>query len=210
MDQLNELYKLIDFILEQYYSINADWESNSLYKPINMKNKKVHNLIEDNELSDIVYNYRNFINNYYSDIYTSLQGLNLTNEVEMRIKANNSLQDKIYRYCSEEKHEYGHIPINKCVNDLIGFRLIFSNDVDLVDIISYINNRYDNVVCINSSKDAYIATHVYVVSNDNYMFRWELQLWNKSDYYNNKESHEKYKQEYTKYEYELKEEEQNG
>ena len=109
------------------------------------------------------------------------------------------------------------ISFNKSPNSIaaktriaIGFRLIFSNDVDLVDIISYINNRYDNVVCINSSKDAYIATHVYVVSNDNYMFRWELQLWNKSDYYNNKESHEKYKQEYTKYEYELKEEEQNG
>lgn len=79
--------------------------------------------------------------------------------------------------------------------------------IKLEDVITYINNRYSNAVCINSSKDGYVAVHVYFVHDDNYKFRWELQLWNKSTYLNNKQCHEIYKQEYTKYEYELREKE---
>lgn len=90
--------------------------------------------------------------------------------------------------------------INKCLNDIIGFRLIFKRDEDFKKIISYIKNKYSNIKCIDSSKNKYIAVHLYFTNDNNYLFRWELQLWNSSDEYNNKESHEKYKQEYTNYE----------
>lgn len=207
MSEIEQLDYLINYILNKYDSINSDWEKSILYKSLNMKKNKVNDLYENSELSDIVFNYRNFINDYYSEIYNDISSLNIDNEIEMRIKTNNSLQDKIVRYCNQEKHEYGHIPINKCVNDLIGFRIIFNNDIDLIKIIDYINSKYNNIICRDSSKNGYIATHIYFVSDNNYRFRWELQLWNKSAYINNKECHEIYKQAYTKYEFESKEEE---
>ena len=111
-----------------------------------------------------------------------------------------SLQDKINRYYAEKKHEYGKISINKCVNDILGIRLIFNEEENLHEIMNYINKKYNNLKSIDSSKDGYVATHAYFIKNDNSKFQWELQLWNKKDVENNKECHEKYKQEYTKFE----------
>lgn len=116
------------------------------------------------------------------------------------------MQDKISKYYLDEKHGYGEVPINKCINDILGFRIIFNKSIDLIKIIEYINSNYSNLICINSSKNGYIATHVYFIKDNNFQFRWELQLWNMEDVENNKECHEKYKQEYTKYEVENREE----
>ena len=53
--------------------------------------------------------------------------------------------------------------------------------------------------CIDSSKKAYKATHIYF-KQDNWNFQWELQIWNKENEINNINSHEKYKQGYVKWE----------
>ena len=64
--------------------------------------------------------------------------------------------------------------------------------------------KYSDLKCINSSKDEYNATHIYF-KKDNYTFQWELQVWNKVDEANNINSHERYKQDYVKWENENKE-----
>ena len=169
----------------------------------------VSDIIEDNELLDIIYEYRNYVLNLYNGLLNGIASLNLNNKVEVRVKAYSSVQDKVNRYNEEKKHEYGKIPINKCINDILGFRIIFNKDIDFIKTIDYINNKYTDLKCINSSKNGYIAIHVYFTKNDNYKFRWELQLWNSKDVENNKECHERYKQEYTKFENENEEDDKN-
>lgn len=202
-DSINELDKLINYIMEKHNSINNEWMASNENNKYNLRNKKVTDILKNNELSDYIFDYRNFINLYYASLFQEINNLGLNNQVEIRIKMYNSLQDKINRYCIELKHENGYIPINKCVNDLLGFRIIFSKSIDMSQIIDYINNKYDNLICIDSSKDGYIATHIYFTKDSNFKFRWELQLWNLESYDNNKKCHEIYKQDYTKYESDL-------
>ena len=197
---VDELDKLIEFIYNKHDIISKDWKKDKRYKPINMKKIQVADVVLNNELLDIIYDYRNFISNYYTDLLNDISLLKLNNQVELRIKAYSSLQDKINRYYAEKKHEYGKISINKCVNDILGIRLIFNEAKNLQEVMNYINKKYNNLKSIDSSKDGYVATHVYFMKNDNLKFQWELQLWNKKDVENNKECHEKYKQEYTKFE----------
>lgn len=59
-------------------------------------------------------------------------------------------------------------------------------------IMQLINTKYKNLKCIDSSK------------KDNFTFQWELQVWNKVDEINNIRSHEKYKQDYVRWENENK------
>lgn len=206
---INELDKLIEFIYNNFGLINKNWENNKKYKKINMRKYMVSDIIEDNELLDIIYEYRNYVLNLYNGLLNGIASLNLNNKVEVRVKAYSSVQDKVNRYNEEKKHEYGKIPINKCINDILGFRIIFNKDIDFIKTIDYINNKYTDLKCINSSKNGYIAIHVYFTKNDNYKFRWELQLWNSKDVENNKECHERYKQEYTKFENENEEDDKN-
>lgn len=129
--------------------------------------------------------------------------MNLKSEINSRVKAQNSIEYKIYNYMTE-KHEYGKVSLNKCFNDLYGIRIIFKDDVEYKDIKRFINEEYKGKLkCYNASKGEYVATHIYF-KKDNYSFQWELQIWNKSNYETNIISHEHYKQSYTKWEKENK------
>ena len=67
-------------------------------------------------------------------------------------------------------------------------------------IKNYIENHEK---CIKSYRKDYKATHIYF-RQGNFNFQWELQIWNKEDEINNINSHEKYKQDYIKWEKENK------
>ena len=71
------------------------------------------------------------------------------------------------------------------------------------EILRLTNNKYKKLKCIDSTKNDYKAVHIYF-KKDNYAFQWELQIWNKIDATNNIISHEKYKQDYVKWENENK------
>ncbi len=70
--------------------------------------------------------------------------------------------------------------------------------------------KYPALKCIEANRNKYRATHIYFRDNDNTKFQWELQIWNFNNVENNYDSHEKYKQEYTKWENNIKEDERNG
>ena len=70
----------------------------------------------------------NFINDKFSYIFNELQQLCFSCNVTSRVKALNSIQYKIENY--RLNHENGKIPIKKCLNDLLGFRIIFLDDID--------------------------------------------------------------------------------
>lgn len=70
-------------------------------------------------------------------------------------------------------------------------------------IMELVKNKFNNLKCIDASKQNYKATHIYF-KQDNYNFQWELQIWNKKDEFSNINSHEKYKQNYVRWENENK------
>lgn len=199
---LEELDKLIDFIQTEYIDFTTKWEQSNYYSKINLKNTVVCDILENKVLLDAIINYREFINE--NNIQLVLDFKQFTTEkskVNIRTKAKNSIEYKIKNYM--ENHENGKVPINKCFNDLFGIRIIVKDGLTYNEIENLITNKYSNLKCINSSKKDYKATHIYFKKN-NFSFQWELQIWNKIDEINNIQSHERYKQDYVRWENENK------
>jgi len=195
---MNEVYKLIEYIMLMHNKINDMWKKSNDYYPLNMKTCRVHDIYNDEKLLFYVFNYRNFINKHTINIIEDIQTLKLNNSVDTRVKALNSIQDKISKY--ENKKEKGKIPIKKCLNDIYGLRIILNDDITYENIKEYVENKYDKLKCILAYREKYKAVHVYFGTSDNKNFQWELQIWNKKDKKNNLISHFKYKQAYTKWE----------
>lgn len=200
---LDELENLIAFISSEYGRLYDKWKKSSLYIPINQKSKLVKNIVEDDSIYNSILNYRQFINENHLEFKMAMDKLNLSSQVNSRVKAQNSIEFKLENYMSS-KHNFGEGPINKCFNDLYGIRIIFNKSVTHKEIENFIKKRFGNdLKCIDSSKGEYVATHIYF-KIDNFSYQWELQVWNKENEKNNILSHEKYKQDYTKWEKENK------
>ena len=199
---LKDLDKLIQFIQFEYSEFNEKWKNNENYDKINLNKYEVRNLLDNETLLNNVFNYREFINENNIKLIMDFKKFNTkTIKVNIRAKTKNSIEYKIKNYT--QNHEEGKIPINKCLNDLFGIRFITQKNLSYEEIAKLINEKYNNLKCIDSSKKEYKATHIYF-KEDNYLFQWELQIWNKEDEINNINSHERYKQDYIKWERENK------
>ena len=199
---IEDLDKLISFIQTEYIELTEKWEQSVYYSKINLKSNVVCDVLENKIILDAIVNYREFINENNIQLVMDFKQFNTNkSKVNIRTKAKNSIEYKIKNYM--QNHENGKVPINKCFNDLFGIRIICENELTNNQITNLINNKYSNLKCINSSKKDYKATHIYFKKN-NFSFQWELQVWNKSDEINNIDSHEKYKQDYVRWENENK------
>ncbi|MFP3509836.1 hypothetical protein SB775_09260 [Peribacillus sp. SIMBA_075] len=121
-------------------------------------------------------------------------------DFRLRVKQPESIIYKLGHYNSG-KTENGRFPLNKCLNDLLGFRIIMPGFIHDCELFSKMCNVFENDYKIkyrNSSKGEYIATHIYFYGDNNKNFPWELQVWLPEDFENNYESHAKHKQEYIK------------
>lgn len=199
---LEELDELINFIQTEYVQLTTKWEQSDYYTKINLKNNQVCDLLENKLMLDTIVNYREFINQNNIQLSMDFKKFNSENaKVNSRTKAKNSIELKIGNFM--RKKEKGQVPISKCFNDLFGIRIICSEELSFNEVLKLINTKYDNLKCIDSTKNDYKATHIYF-KKDNYAFQWELQVWNKIDEANNIISHEKYKQDYVRWENENK------
>lgn len=200
---LEELNILLDSIKAQYKQLYLEWKQSELYVPINQRKKLVKDIKNDNEILNVILDYRLFLNENHLDIKIAFDKLNLQSEVNSRVKAQNSIEFKINNYMTD-KHEYGEVALNKCLNDLYGIRIIFNENVEYNDIKKFIDEKYNGKLkCYDASKGDYVAIHIYF-KEDNYSFQWELQIWDAAHYKSNIVSHEHYKQDYTKWEEENK------
>lgn len=200
---LEELDKLICFIQNEYFEFNKKWEKSGCYRKFNLKKNLVCDLSKNENIIDTIFNYREFINENNIQLIMDFKQFNSEmSKVNIRTKTKNSIEFKIKNY--NDNHENGMIPIEKCLNDLFGIRIICNQRLSYNKIAKFIEEKHKNLKCINSSKKDYKATHIYF-KQDNFNFQWELQIWNKEDEINNINSHEKYKQEYVKWEKENKE-----
>lgn len=192
---------LIQRINQIYIDITYKWLKDKNCMRVNLRKKCISKIQEDGMLLNLIWAYRDFItmNEDIMHFVCSLNGLGQI--INTRVKTRNSIEYKIENYISS--HENGKIPINKCLNDLYGIRIILSEEVSYKSIRKYIEDKYSDLKCIDSSKGDYRAIHIYF-RYDNYSFPWELQIWRIQDKENNLISHKQYKQEYTKWEEESK------
>lgn len=192
-----DLGKLMIAIRSNYDRVCNIWRDRS-EKSINLKKKLVINAREDAEILNIIWQYRSLVNDELVDIMFDLDTIEYSNSsVTSRVKAQNSIEYKLENYCIN--HENGRIPLKKCLNDLLGIRIVIDDDFTYQEVKQYMEVNFPDYKCIDSSKLSYIATHIYF-ENGNSFFPWELQIWTKRDERNNFDSHKEYKQEYTEWE----------
>ncbi len=197
------LGSIVNLLIEQFLKKNTLWINHPNYIKVNLKS----NLVKDVYIRE---NLIKAIRRYQIFLLESTVDLNFTLENKYRaicrIKTPNSIEDKIKRY-NLSPHEYGEIPLFKCLNDLFGARIVLDGNLNFEEICNFLKNKDDfrdrnvQLRCNDASKNGYKATHVYFKKcGDNSAFPWELQIWSAEDEENNIKSHKKYKQEYTKWE----------
>lgn len=200
MDGISQLIISINKIQLDFYK---DIGSQDLIPKINYKKNQISHLVTDKKLSNSFFDY---LTGYYffasqlinSDIIAELSDqysdLNLT----MRLKSIVSLQNKIEKYYHGKL--LGKTPIQKCVNDIIGFRIILNQDcsknpsfIQMCD-----DHRRKNIIRKYYFKEdsGYRGMHIYFNAQSNLFLPWELQVWYDEDEAANYRSHRKYKQTY--------------
>lgn len=196
---LEDIEKLINFIIFEHEKYTKRWIKSDYYVKLNLKKTLIKDLISNEKYMSIIFDYRKFLNEYNIELMNVFQRFNNKSaKVDTRVKAINSIEYKVKNYY--ENHNSGESPIIKCYNDLFGIRIIIKNEISYTEIEEFINKKYNKQVrVIKAVRNEYQAVHVYF-KVDNYSFPWELQIWNEKDEMINKISHEKYKQDYAKWE----------
>ena len=198
----DELKDLIDYIQSVYTEVTDEWLCKTNTK-INLKSSQVSDIDIDGTIYQSIMEYVQLLNERSAGIFLKLYSV-CSCLVTARVKAQNSIEYKIQIY-KTDRHEFGKVSVNKCINDLFGIRIFLETPLAFDEIHAFIKDTYqDKYRCIDSSKFDYKAVHLYF-KKSNYSFPWELQIWNKCDADNNFASHKKYKQEYTTWEKESKE-----
>lgn len=191
---LDEIEKLLCFLQNEYIDIV---ENERPINKINLRTKEVRDVINNNVIEDSIFEYRSYMNDKIIEISYHIDNLEIESKLECRVKNKHSIYDKLAKYM--QMKEEGKIPINKCLNDILGIRIVLNNNIEFNILKDFITKKFSNIKCIDSTKNEYKALHAYI-KRDNYSFPWEVQIWNFSDEKSNKGSHFKYKQEYTNWE----------
>lgn len=191
---------VINGIIQCYHLTNEEWKQFRVQESydkskINLKRRLVTDLEHHDEIYELIWSYRKFLMSRCQMFMGLLSELSVQDmHISCRTKQQNSVVYKVHNYI--QNHAGGKVPINKCLNDLFGIRIILHKSLENREIIRYINQRWPNLKCRDSSKDGYVAVHVYF-HEDNYCFPWELQIWTQAMELGNLESHRRYKQDYS-------------
>lgn len=152
----------------QFSNENAD------YLGRNLKSNTVfdimdHNIkVVDSEFTQYLYEYVDLLNDFYPNLLSGLAPLQDI-DYRIRIKERGSIDGKIYRYMSE-KHANGRVPINKCLNDLVGFRIILAKiSHEEVDLIKE-KCEHLKIKFVPRDLDEYKAIHLYFKNGNNCFF----------------------------------------
>ncbi|MDT2857846.1 hypothetical protein [Lactococcus lactis] len=156
--------------------------------------KSVRNVVDE---QGITIDFQKLINEYKTALtLNTVRVFEIQNRfpnVRSRAKQGESVREKLIYY--RKTRENGGIPINKCLNDFLGFRLIVSDlstiqeklelDDEVQGIISKMYSRSDGL---------YQGLHLYFKNHNNKFFPWELQLWDVNHAKQNELSHKEHKE----------------
>lgn len=188
------LRKSIFDINELHKTISEDHFSNTSY---NLRNMSVKDVVISNKVSS---EFLEYIDEYYEKLnlviaYSDFDVDYKDWDGRIRLKQKESIQNKLLYYYSN--HEDGRIAIQKCLNDLLGFRLILdefhSTSEEFKMFMEEVKTNIQLMRWYNRDRDGYIATHIYFKNMNNKYFPWELQLWNTENAISNEISHAEHK-----------------
>lgn len=216
VDQLVTSNEDVKYDIEKLFTIMSDIsrihkhfsEINSLINEVNLKRTQVRHILRKIEETDtfiIEHDFLNTLKAYLSEldfliIDTDLEYTYSDVDLRLRVKQPESIIYKLGHY-NDGKLERGRIAINKCLNDLLGFRISLPNFNHYCETFQKMCKMFKytyKIRYINSSKGEYRATHMYFYGESNRYFPWELQIWLPEDFKLNYISHAAHKQEYIK------------
>ncbi|MGW7866905.1 hypothetical protein [Staphylococcus xylosus] len=202
--EISCLQRIIEEIFTRYQQYSQKYETLTTEK-INLKSKCIDHFLEkENEILNFtIFKEIEFFKNLIDQEVTSFlieEEISILN-TDRRIKNDKSIYNKLLKY--RMGPQKGKIPIQKCLNDLLGYRFIFKNNSTFDDLFDWLKGIVaedkelnSKVRVLDSSKDNYKAIHLYFKGISNYTFPCELQVWLNDDDKTNKQSHRLYKQDY--------------
>lgn len=206
--EISCLQRIIKEIFKRYQQYSKEYETSETEK-INLKRKCIYHFLEkENEILDSnifreIENFKNLIDQEASSFLID-EEISILN-TDRRIKNDKSIYNKLLKY--RMGPEEGKIPIQKCLNDLLGYRFIFTNNINFDDLYDCLKGIVEKdkelnskVRVLDSSKNNYKAIHLYFKGVSNCTFPCELQVWLNDDDKTNKQSHKLYKQDYLNWE----------
>ncbi|WOI91918.1 hypothetical protein RYQ61_03630 [Streptococcus intermedius] len=188
--QYEDIVHIICEINDLHYSF-----SNKLSNLLSFNLKKsvssvvVSNSI-DSDFQELINSYKKELNSIVgrlSDIQNKFVG------IRSRIKQAESISEKLLYYMTDV-HEFGKVPLNKCLNDFLGFRILV---IDLESVYGALkcDNRVTNITKMYLRTDGdYSGIHLYFKNGNNKFFPWELQIWDIEQSSSNEKSHKEHKQ----------------
>lgn len=189
-NQYEKIINLINEINDLHYSFSSELIGILCF---NLK-KTVSSIVVDDTIEE---KFQKLIDNYKSELNRNIiKILGIQDkfiEIRYRIKQAESVREKILYYMGEN-HEFGKIPLNKCLNDFLGFRILV-DDLDYIYSNLKSDNRVTNIVKFYLRIDGeYKGIHLYFKNKNNKFFPWELQIWSREQSSINEKSHSEHKQ----------------
>lgn len=205
---LDDYKRIFDIIFEKHDQYNSRWLELKKDQTFNLKKVQVRHITSDDprNMDDFIdksfleymESYQNGLYELYIDIAVALSS-EYDIPVIGRVKNDDSIVSKLHR---KRLDANGSFPVNKYLNDLLGFRVIDKNfnsnfttlndHLKSIDIKGQKRIRYSE----RQIKD-YKALHVYFMGLSNNCFPIELQIWDADHERSNLDSHKVYKKEYT-------------
>lgn len=208
----NHLIELVRDINTLHKNQSIEW-FDGIDNAYNLKRKLIRDIFlvkedsDQHEAKSISTDFLKYLNGYCENLNKILSGPEydfLAPELltSTRIKDPDSRVAKLMHYMNG-KSEKGKVSINKCLNDLLGFRVWLDNFEHGKLSCSLLKEELKKQGVIvrvhDSCKGDYMATHIYFNNENNKFFPWELQIWNYKDHESNIYSHSEHKQGYTKW-----------
>ncbi|MEG1285352.1 MAG: hypothetical protein RSD22_06430 [Romboutsia sp.] len=201
-------YDIIFRCINDYYTEYCHSWLNKTENKYNLKKKLIRdiycvdNSIENQlatELQEYMYNYRSGLDDLYFKVLLGGEvATNISKKAKFggRVKTIESIENKIYRKMNDGN---GTFPINKYLNDLLGFRIIDPNYKENINDVKELLEQYElegfSILHKDRSNKGYEGYHVYFRESNN-TFPIEVQIWDMEMEHDNIKMHKVYKQGY--------------
>ncbi|AVQ40482.1 hypothetical protein C7M56_18065 [Clostridium botulinum] len=200
---IDEYNIIFSCIYKNYIRYCQEWDT-IRQTEINLKKKcicDIYNLENqlDKQFEKYIHSFRKNLSNVYISILMDLQqNIDINRRIKFngRVKTEDSILNKIHK---KAKQDGGKFPINNCINDLLGLRIIdpyYKENIIYIEneLKKFKNNGY-KLRYMDRLNNEYKAYHVYL-KKDNKSFPIELQIWDAKYEQVNINSHKEYKQDY--------------
>lgn len=152
-----DIVRIISEINELHYSFSIQLSNLLSFNLKNTISSVVANNSIDSDFQELVNSYKKELNSIVggiSDIQNKFVG------IRYRIKQAESISEKLLYYMTDV-HEFGKVPLNKCLNDLLGFRILV---IDLESVYATLKHD-DRVTSITKmylrTDGGYSGIHLY-------------------------------------------------